>query len=552
MGVNVDSAGHGMDVLEAVFAEDGSAVEGAGAVVAVDDDGAGFPLGNFGVDAGVEFVKGDEGGAGEFGAGVFIGSATVEEEEITLVVEGFLDVGGMNFPGGIDVELDAVVGVDGLGGIGGGESAEFLIVDELGDGGVVSAGGAIFVAAETEGTELHVEGVEDLEAAEERRTDAGDDFDGFVSLNGADDAAHGAHDAAFGAAWDHSGGRRFGVLAAVAAGLDGLASEFAQVRGEDGVEAFEAEDRAIDVDFFEENAGVVDEVAGGEIVGAVDDDVVGGDPLHGVFGGDAALVFDDFGVGVEGNELLLGGVEFGLSDVVGGVEDLALEVGVVDGVELDEAEGSDAGGGEVEGDGAAEAAGADDEDFGVEEFELPFEADFRVGEVAGVAILLLFSEGGYGVGRHLGLLRMRVGYYSGMDIVCAEIAEDAGWVMGRHAVREYPAECCGVLVGKVAEGKVGVVRAVEARNVGEAGRMADRYVVEPLTIVRAERAAREEELEVVGFYHSHPDCAARASAVDAAEAWEGYMYVIVSVGKEGVREVRGWVKAGEGMREITV
>ncbi len=59
-----------------------------------------------------------------------------------------------------------------------------------------------------------------------------------------------------------------------------------------------------------------------------------------------------------------GGFHFGFADLVHAEEDLALEVAVVDDVEVDDADGADAGGGEIEEDGAAEATGADDEDFG--------------------------------------------------------------------------------------------------------------------------------------------------------------------------------------------
>ena len=92
-----------MDVGEAEFAEEGGGVEGADAVVAVDDDGAGFPGGEFG-GAGGELVEGDEGGGGEVGGVPLVLAADVEEEEVVVAGEGFVDLRGVDFPGGVDGE----------------------------------------------------------------------------------------------------------------------------------------------------------------------------------------------------------------------------------------------------------------------------------------------------------------------------------------------------------------------------------------------------------------------------------------------------------------
>ena len=81
----------------------------------------------------------------------------------------------------------------------------------------------------------------------------------------------------------------------------------------------------------------------------------------------------------------LGGIDLERADVFGAVDDLPLEVGLVDNVEVDQAELADAGGGEVEPEGRAEAAGADKEDARGLEFFLAFHADFREDEVPAVA-----------------------------------------------------------------------------------------------------------------------------------------------------------------------
>jgi proteasome lid subunit RPN8/RPN11 len=95
-----------------------------------------------------------------------------------------------------------------------------------------------------------------------------------------------------------------------------------------------------------------------------------------------------------------------------------------------------------------------------------------------------------------------------------------------HARAESPNECCGLLVGR----RGVVTRAVRARNL-EAG--PTRYLIDPQDHIDAMKAAREEGLQVVGAYHSHPAHSAGVPAPspsDIAEAAGGpdFLYVIVA------------------------
>ena len=114
-----------------------------------------------------------------------------------------------------------------------------------------------------------------------------------------------------------------------------------------------------------------------------------------------------------------------------------------------------------------------------------------------------------------------------------------------HAEAGYPHEVCGILSGDAAGGAVRVRRVLRARNLNTE-RARDRYEMDPAAQVEADRAARAEGLEIVGFYHSHPDHPPRPSPTDAAHAWPGYVYVICRVTKEGMRELRAWVFAERG------
>ena len=102
-----------------------------------------------------------------------------------------------------------------------------------------------------------------------------------------------------------------------------------------------------------------------------------------------------------------------------------------------------------------------------------------------------------------------------------------------HAREEAPRECCGLLVGKGDS----VVRSVRARNRDAAE---TRYLIDPEDHFAAIRAARVQNLEVVGAYHSHPSTAPVPSATDVAEATSGsdFLYVIVSLLTEEVRVYR--------------
>jgi proteasome lid subunit RPN8/RPN11 len=60
----------------------------------------------------------------------------------------------------------------------------------------------------------------------------------------------------------------------------------------------------------------------------------------------------------------------------------------------------------------------------------------------------------------------------------------------------------------------------------------NRYSISPVELIRIQRQARALELDLVGFYHSHPDHPAQWSATDIAEAhWLGCSYVITRVAK---------------------
>lgn len=109
-----------------------------------------------------------------------------------------------------------------------------------------------------------------------------------------------------------------------------------------------------------------------------------------------------------------------------------------------------------------------------------------------------------------------------------------------HAKESYPEECAGALVG-IASGETKIVVDVwRAQNTHEEER-SRRFLIEPLQIKEFEERAQERDMDLLGFYHSHPDHPAEPSEYDREHAWPYYSYVIASVGSDEVKDMRSWV-----------
>jgi proteasome lid subunit RPN8/RPN11 len=111
--------------------------------------------------------------------------------------------------------------------------------------------------------------------------------------------------------------------------------------------------------------------------------------------------------------------------------------------------------------------------------------------------------------------------------------------IGRHAAMSYPEECCGVLIGQPQVGATLVERVLSVGNERDESRH-HRYLISPATVLAAHKEARALGLEIVGYYHSHPDHPARPSDFDREHAWPGVSYLIVSVQGRKVAETRSW------------
>jgi len=98
-----------------------------------------------------------------------------------------------------------------------------------------------------------------------------------------------------------------------------------------------------------------------------------------------------------------------------------------------------------------------------------------------------------------------------------------------HGQRSYPEECCGILLGKAFdEGTRNVTELHPLENRQTESRR-NRFLIEAQDMFRADKYAREKGIDILGFYHSHPDHEARPSQFDREHAWPWYYYIIVSI-----------------------
>ncbi len=132
------------------------------------------------------------------------------------------------------------------------------------------------------------------------------------------------------------------------------------------------------------------------------------------------------------------------------------------------------------------------------------------------------------------------------------IREDLAEQIRRHGVETYPHECCGALLGldsssSSASAPREVLALLRLVNRSEDSPR-NRFSVTPDDVRAAESAARSQRLELLGWYHSHPDHPARPSEYDREHAWPWYSYIIVSIHNAVPRDFTSWRLAGDRTR----
>ncbi|MDR3108326.1 MAG: M67 family metallopeptidase [Planctomycetaceae bacterium] len=122
-----------------------------------------------------------------------------------------------------------------------------------------------------------------------------------------------------------------------------------------------------------------------------------------------------------------------------------------------------------------------------------------------------------------------------------ELTEQHREAIARHAESEYPNECCGALLGRFEGGDKIVNEILPISNMREAAAKHNRFLIRPEEYLLCEKTAKKLSLEIIGFYHSHPDHPAKPSQYDLEHAFPVYSYVIVSVVNGSADKTTSWL-----------
>jgi proteasome lid subunit RPN8/RPN11 len=108
------------------------------------------------------------------------------------------------------------------------------------------------------------------------------------------------------------------------------------------------------------------------------------------------------------------------------------------------------------------------------------------------------------------------------------VSKEAWAVMVAHAEKTFPNECCGAMIGRI-DGDAKQVTLAEPMQNAYSGAQGARYELRPEDLLDADRRARAAGLDLIGIFHSHPDCDAYFSKTDLENSCPWYSFVVLSV-----------------------
>jgi proteasome lid subunit RPN8/RPN11 len=122
-----------------------------------------------------------------------------------------------------------------------------------------------------------------------------------------------------------------------------------------------------------------------------------------------------------------------------------------------------------------------------------------------------------------------------------ELSTDHWQEIAAHGERDYPHECCGLLLGAFAPGGLKTIAEIyPISNAREEAAKRNRFLITPAEFMEGEQYAERNGMSVVGFYHSHPDHPAVPSRYDLEHAWPLYSYIVVAVAAGVAGDLRSW------------
>ena len=117
-------------------------------------------------------------------------------------------------------------------------------------------------------------------------------------------------------------------------------------------------------------------------------------------------------------------------------------------------------------------------------------------------------------------------------------------IMVSHAEAKFPSECCGAMIGNVSDELKHVTAAVPMEN-AYTGAQGSRYELRPEDLLAADRSARTAGLDLIGIFHSHPDCDAYFSKTDLENSCPWYSFVVLSIQKGRFDHANSWLPNAE-------
>jgi proteasome lid subunit RPN8/RPN11 len=125
-----------------------------------------------------------------------------------------------------------------------------------------------------------------------------------------------------------------------------------------------------------------------------------------------------------------------------------------------------------------------------------------------------------------------------MTIAPLQISEELAARIRAHGIETYPHECCGAILGTDDSDRI--VRDLMPLQNRRDDSPRNRFEVTPDDVRMAEKTATDKKLDLIGWYHSHPDAPARPSEFDREYAWPWYSYIIVSIQKGEPKDMNSW------------
>jgi proteasome lid subunit RPN8/RPN11 len=109
-------------------------------------------------------------------------------------------------------------------------------------------------------------------------------------------------------------------------------------------------------------------------------------------------------------------------------------------------------------------------------------------------------------------------------------------IIKKHVAEIFPYEACGAMLGVFDGDDKKITKIFPAQN--KYRKIAwDAFEIEPKDMLEIDKLSRKENIEVIGFYHSHPNHPAIPSNTDIGASWPYYSYTIVSIKGNNLEDV---------------